>query len=279
MEMSTKPLPAGERGGIAALQIDDHLSRPILERGVFGEAGAGLGVEVLEIAELAAVCADVVQVRHQAAEASAPVADMVLADYRGAERLQNARHGIADDGAAQVVYLHLLGKIGVRIVHHHAAAGLRGVDRVAGDGRQEVVCQSDADEPRAGDLAVRCDAVELRGVDHPLRQFARFRAGAFRRRHGAVRLVVAELRPRRRPDHGRRVARTGGGERRLQALRQQLLQIHAGATSSACQPRCRSTATKLTVWPSSSSGRSPPSRRMERWWTKMSSPLSRTMKP
>ena len=97
------------------------------EIGVVVETLAGLGVEALEIRQPVGVFADVVEVGDQASELRAPVADVVLPDDRVAERFENSCDGVADDRAAQVVDLHLLGEVGVRVVDDHALAGL-GID-------------------------------------------------------------------------------------------------------------------------------------------------------
>ena len=79
--------------------------------GVLVEPLAGLCVEALEIRQPVGVFPDVVEVGDQASELGTPVADVVLPDDRVAERIENPCDGVADDRAAQVVDLHLLGEV------------------------------------------------------------------------------------------------------------------------------------------------------------------------
>ena len=257
-------LPASQRIGVAVLQVHHGLPGAVGEVGVDLEALAGLGVEALQVGEAIGVFAEIVEMRDQTSKLRSPVADVVLADDRVAERFENTRHGIADDGAAQVVYLHLLGEIRVRIVDDHALTR-----RCLNEGfgqcpAQQGVVDRQADETRARDCTGAGDAFEVRRLDQRRCKVARFAAQALGRRHRAVGLVVAELGARRGTYEGCRAVRPdfrqGGG----QAFGQQPFEVHSGATSSACQPRCRSTAKKLTAWPSSSPVRSLPTRRMER---------------
>ena len=41
-----------------------------------------------------------------------PVADVVLWDYGVAEEFEDSANAVADDGAAQVAYVHLFGDVG-----------------------------------------------------------------------------------------------------------------------------------------------------------------------
>ena len=210
--------PAGERLGIAALQINDHLPRPVGERRITLEPRRCLGVEPLEVAERLAVLAGVVQMRHQAPETGAPVTDVILADHVVAQGFQHACHGVADDGAAQVMDLHLLGEVGMGIVDDDTRAATHGVDGVAKRRGKEAVVQAQADEAGPGYLRTRCDAGEVAVVEDPRRQVARLDTRPLGGRHGAVRLVVAEFRPCRRTDDGIGVRDTGTDEPRFEAV-------------------------------------------------------------
>ena len=205
--------PARAGVAVALLQLHHHGARPIGERRLAVEAGGRGGVEALQIRELFGILAAVVQVRHQASEPGAPVAHVVLSEHLAAKRFEHPRHRIADDRAAQMMHLHLLGEIGVRIVDDHARRRVQRAQQRRGDdglGKPRIV-DDEADETRAGDLGAR-DAFELRRFDDALGQFPRLHPQAFGGRHGAVRLVVAEIRSRGRADDGRRANCPGGGE-------------------------------------------------------------------
>ena len=58
------------------------------------------------------------QVLDEHAEGRAPVAHVVVPDHPMARPVQQPDDGIADDGAAQVADVHLLGDIGRRVVDH-----------------------------------------------------------------------------------------------------------------------------------------------------------------
>ena len=271
--------PTRQHGSVALLQVHHHLAGTGGEPFVRVEALARGGVEAFQIRKLVRIFAAVVQVRHQASEAGAPVADVVLPQHGAAERFQHPRHGIADDGAAQMVDLHLLGEVRMRIVDHHALGKRRRKHRPGERLRQHVVRQREADETRPGHFAARREAVQVRRVDCPLREFPRVQSKPLRRAHRAVGLVVAELRTRRHAHHRRRRG-ADLGKGRFQRRRQCALEIHAGglaSTSDACKPRSRSTVTKVTGWPSAKVFMPRP--RMALWWRNISSPFSRTTKP
>ena len=274
--------PTRQRRVVALLQCHHRLPGALRERFVGVEALARLGVEAFQIGEFLGVFAAIVQVRHQAPEAGAPVADVVLPQHGAAKGFQDARHRVADDGAAQVVDLHLLGQIGMRIVDHHALAQ-RLLQNRPGEGfDQHVVGDRQADEARARHRAARRDVGEaMRGVDCALREAPWILPQALRGAHRAVGLVVAELRAGCDAHHRRRRG-ADLGKRGFEGRRQCLLEIHAdglASTSSACRPRSRSTATKVTGWPSASVLAASRRPRMALWWTNISSPLSRTTNP
>ena len=144
----------------------------LLEGRIVGEPLAGLGVEALQIAERLAVLARVVEMGDKTTEIRTPVADVVLPDDVVAQGFQHPRHGVADDRAAQVVNLHLLGKIGVGVVDDHAAATAHRVEATSAQClRQVFVGDREADEARAGDFATFRNPREIGSLHDPLREF------------------------------------------------------------------------------------------------------------
>ena len=60
----------------------------------------------------------------QHAELGAPVAHVVLADNLVAKEAQQAHHGIANNGGAQVANVHFFGEIGRGVVDHYRVGGI-----------------------------------------------------------------------------------------------------------------------------------------------------------
>ena len=110
-------LPGGLGAGFPALQIDDPGPRGAGKFLVRLVALGGQSIEVFEIAEAGVGGPFRFKLHQQLAELRSPVADMILADDRVAQVLQQPRHGIADDGAAQVPHVHLLGEIGRGVIN------------------------------------------------------------------------------------------------------------------------------------------------------------------
>jgi hypothetical protein len=144
------------------------------------------------------------QVLDEHPELGAPVAKVILPDDLGGVELQHPGEGVADDRAAQVADVHLLGNVGLGVVDHCDAAGVMGwypqpgvlapqcdlpPDRRVGQGQVE--------EPRPGDLAPGNQVVVL----EPGRDRGCQLAGVGSQRLGqgkdAVALVVRVV---RRPD-------------------------------------------------------------------------------
>ena len=79
------------------------------------ELAAGGGVELVEVADAEGLGplgpVHVEQVLDEHAEGRAPVADVVLAQHGVAEEAEDAGQRIADQGAAQVADVHLLGHV------------------------------------------------------------------------------------------------------------------------------------------------------------------------
>ena len=152
--------PQPQRLGVAALQEHDPLPAPLREPGVGVELPARRGVELVEVphAERLGVLrpADVDQVLDQHAEGRPPVADVVLPPHVVAQEPEHAGQRVADQRAAQVADVHLLGHVRGRVVDHdrlgvrrcgHAEPGVGGERRHLR--RDELVGQRQVDEARA----------------------------------------------------------------------------------------------------------------------------------
>ena len=147
---------------------------------------------------------------HQHAELRSPVADVVLAMDGVPLELEHARDAVADDGAAQVADVHLLGQVRAGQIDHdrlglagefntHAIGG--GV--LARRNRHQAlrdVRRFDAkvDKARPGDLGRLAHVGHVEGGHDVIGHVARLSAEPFGYAHRAVRLVVAELRVLRR---------------------------------------------------------------------------------
>ena len=138
----------------------------------------------------------------QHAELGAPVPHVVLADDPVTLVFQYPRHGVADDGAAKVADVHLLGEVGRGVIHHHGLGNLchPGVDgeagrEIGGLPGEEGIAQMDVDESRTGDVDLVGQIVNGEIGDDALgqlpgRHFHRLGGG-----HGAIGLVVAQALP------------------------------------------------------------------------------------
>jgi hypothetical protein len=123
-----------------------------------------------------------------------------------AGELENAGHALADDRAAHVPDVHLLGQVGAGHVHHDAVRSVsrrdaqpvilcriiegRNLRQVRG---QERGLKAQIDKTRTGDLGRHADIVKRQRRDDPLGQVARFVAELLGERQGAVELVIAKL--------------------------------------------------------------------------------------
>ena len=103
---------------------------------------------------------------------------------------------IADDGAAQVPDVHLLGQVRARIVDHHGSGFDSGFDQGSVDlevvGEKGIV-QADVQEAGTGDFDGLGHVFRFQGGEYPFGQRARIRPVALCGRHDAIGLVVAEF--------------------------------------------------------------------------------------
>ena len=104
-----EPPPARPGARLAGLQGDDHGPAGRLEVGFGVEANLGCAVVSLQIAQRLGIGTALIKVGEQHAKLGAPIAHVVLPNDLMAKRFENACHRIADDGAAQVPHMHLLG--------------------------------------------------------------------------------------------------------------------------------------------------------------------------
>ena len=120
MRLGHEDPPQAQRLGVAALEQHDAAPAALGERGVAVELPARRGVELVEVAHAEGLGvlgpADVDQVLDQHAERRPPVADVVLPPHVVAEEPEHAGQRVADERAAQVADVHLLGHVGRRVV-------------------------------------------------------------------------------------------------------------------------------------------------------------------
>jgi len=175
-----------------------------------------------------------VQAGRQHPELGAPVADVVLADDVVAEELERPADGVADDRAAEVPDVHLLGEVGMGVIDDDGLAfGRFGqAEALVGQAARQLVgepapLQADVDEAGPGDVGALGEVGEVGGLDGPGGELARVGAEGLGGGHGAVGLVVAEFRPGGRGDGARAACRgAGGGQGRGDALLQFGSQVH-----------------------------------------------------
>jgi len=131
--------------------------------------------------------------------------------------------------------VHLLGDVGMGIVHHHGPGRVRplraealvaqGVLELVGD---PLVAEADVDEPRAGDLQGRRQVRQVGLGQDLLGQGAGVGAEPLGCGHDAVGLVVAETAAGGGDDHGRQVGSGHGAERRRETPVEMPAQVHEG---------------------------------------------------
>ena len=201
--------PDGEILRVARLQLDEFL----LRRGEHG--GIRLGrcvaefVESFELLERFGGQSGGVEVAlvgpDQLAELGAPVADVVVAnDFRPVESKQ-AADGFANDRRAQVADVHLLGRVGGRIIHNPslaaAGAGGSGLHVLLGivglqPGEQRVGLEAEVDEARSGEGNVKMRLQRFQLLDNLRAERARVLFFAFGEGQGAIGLIITVERVR-----------------------------------------------------------------------------------
>ncbi len=131
-------------------------------------------------------------------ERRAPVAEVVLADHRVPLRREHAREDVADDGAAEVPDVHLLGHVGGRVVDddrlgrgRRSEAQGRRSGRLAELALEVLGLQMQVEEARPGDLDLLAHVVEAQVLEDRRGHDARRLAHALGERHGRVGLVVS----------------------------------------------------------------------------------------
>ncbi len=132
------------------------------------------------------------------AETGAPVADMIVGNNVVAEKTIEAREGIAEDGAAQMADVHLLGDIGTAVIDDQRLRFGDGIDSetdiepAPGDLPGEVIgLQAKIEETGAGDLGLFGEAFEIDGLGQLGGEVARIGLGFLGENHGGVGLEIA----------------------------------------------------------------------------------------
>ncbi|MCY1524296.1 hypothetical protein D9M68_592230 [compost metagenome] len=152
--------PQAHALGVVGLQLDHQFAGAVGEFRGLVEALLRRAVEDFQVMQFGlGVHRLLFQVGQQHAELGAPVADVVLADHAVAEEFEDAGHGVADDGRAQVADVHFLGQVRRGQVDHHALrrAVLAHAEMVVGEGGVEAVGQpgfvlEEVEEAGAGDF-------------------------------------------------------------------------------------------------------------------------------
>ena len=104
-------LPQGQAVGIATLQCHHGLAGAFGKCRVGVETLFGFAIETLDVCQFVMYIAGIGEMGQQHAELRAPVTDVVLPHHPFAQVFQHPHHRIADDGAAQVPDMHLLGQV------------------------------------------------------------------------------------------------------------------------------------------------------------------------
>ena len=189
---------------VTALQQHDAVTAAFGKHRVAVELTARRSVEFVEVPHAEGLrvdrTIDVEQVLNEHAEGCAPVADVVLAPHVVTEEPEHAGERVADERAAQVSDVHLLGDIRRRVVDDHRGGVGNQLDAQAPVRRkcrhlagEEVVGQRQVDEPGPADLDLGADVVEGGRRHHLLGHLARRPADLLAQGQGAVRLEVGAV--------------------------------------------------------------------------------------
>ena len=200
-------LPQTNAVGIAGLQLHHQRTGAVGELAGVVETFLGGAVELFQISQFALGGGRVLfQIGQQHAELGAPVADVVLAHHLVTEEGQHARHGVTDDGGAQVADVHFLGKVRRGQIDYHAlsGSGLAHAELAIGQCRiqaagQRIAVLEEVQKARAGNLDLAHRSIGRQRSNQLLGQIARLHAGRLGQHHGdvagevTVRLVLGVL--------------------------------------------------------------------------------------
>ncbi len=141
------------------------------------------GVGVRRVDRLTRIEPEIDELLDQHPERCAPVTDVVLADHPVADELEQAHQAVADDRAAQVADVHLLGHVRRRIVDYCRLGDLGGAyaEVAVGGGlddlaRQEGFGEGEVDEARPGHLDRTAHPYQRTGGHDLFGQFTRVAA-------------------------------------------------------------------------------------------------------
>ena len=232
--------------GIAALQQHHPTAAALDEGGIAVELPARRGVELVEVTHAEGLrvvgAVHVEQVLDEHAEGRPPVPDVVLPQHRVAHESEHAGQRVADQRAAQVTDVHLLGHVGRGIVDDDGGRLGRRLDAEARVGREggrlgrhEGVGEGQVDETGPADLDHRADVVEIGRRQDLLGHLHGRTAQLLAQGQGAVGLEVGSV---RRPQH-----RVGAGRHRVERGLQ-ALQEHAGGVGHPSFSHARDAASQ-----------------------------------
>ena len=187
---------------VAALQLNDVAARALGEGFIFVVVFFRFAIETFEVGQrhLAGVFLLLLfQVRDQHAELGAPVTHVVRADHFMPEKLQRTHRGIANNGGAQVAYVHLFRHVRRGVIDHHrlrlrlSHAQTFGFQRAADVFREEGRVEENINKAGTGDFDLTGNAAQVEMSQDLLCKLSRRHAQFFGYGHHAVGLIVAEL--------------------------------------------------------------------------------------
>ncbi len=123
MRFDAHAVPQFHRLGFAGLQFHHGFARRFPQSRIFFELLGRRFVIAVEVFDRQGFLGEAIlpHVVDDHAELSAEVADVVLADHGVAEKFQDAGHGVAEDGGAQMADVHLLGDVWAGVIDDDGA--------------------------------------------------------------------------------------------------------------------------------------------------------------
>ena len=245
--------PPQHQGGLVAA-LEQHHAPPgaIGEEGVLVELAARRLVEGVDVAVGVGALAvpGIDEVLEEHAEGRAPVPQVVLADDAVPDGLEHAGERVAEDRAAQVADVHLLGDVRRRVVDDHRLRRGGAVDaqgrigcHLAHGAREEAALQGDVDVARPGHLDPLGDAAEVEERRDLAGDVARGPAELLAQPERHVGLVVGAIRAAQRGVGAGVLGAEGGRDRGLERGRERVEGVcHGGsvpAVTRAVKANCR----------------------------------------
>ena len=187
---------------VAALQLNDIAACALGEGFIFIVVFFRFAIETFEVGQRHFTGVFLLlffQVRDEHAKLGAPVAYVVSADHFMAEKLQRTHRGVANNGGAQMAYMHLFGHVRRGVIDDHrlrlrlSHAQTFRFQRAADVFREEGRIEENINKARAGDLYLIGNPAQIEMRQDLLCKLSRRHAQFFGNGHHAVGLIVAEL--------------------------------------------------------------------------------------